>query len=172
MGARYKTHGATLIELVVGMCLLGMAFLLLSNLFFSQNTRAADAIFQLRATELADVVMNESWSLRFDENTDPNGNTPCGAGDRPACSSDLGPEESSRSQWDDVDDMHGMTENTNLPIPIGSATTYKALYPNFKLNVSVTYLDNTAKFEEKLVTVIVTTPNSQEIEFSTIRRNY
>ena len=173
-------HGFTLVEMLVGIIIIGTAILMLSTLFFSQGNRSTEMLFEVRAAELGQSVMNEIWGKRFDENTDPNGSIPCGSANNLInganainnCSKVLGPEEASRHDWDDIDDFNGMTAGTELPIAIGSAKTYHDLYPEFKLSVKVEYENNTPTFETKLITVTVISPYQQDIVFNALRSNF
>lgn len=171
--SRYK-KGFTLVELLVGIIVLSIALVMLSTLFFSQGNRQVDTLFQVRAAELGQSVMNEIWSKRFDENTNSNGYAPCSTSPQKACTTPekLGPEENSRHDWDDVDDYNGMTQDTLLPTPINGAKTYAELYPQFTLLVAIKYHNNKAKQESKLISVIVTTPNNEKIEFNALRSNF
>lgn len=163
--------GFTLVELLMGIIIIGTAILMLSTLFFSQGNRGTDMLFQVRAAELGQSVMNEIWGKRFDENTDPNGVIPCGIPSN-QCSTILGSEEDNHQDWDDVDDYNGMTENTLLPIPIKDAKTYADLYPNFRLTVAVSYFDTKTQTVSKLITITVTTPNNEKIVFNALRSNF
>lgn len=156
--------GFTLIEMVVGMLVLAVALVMLSTMLFPQADRAADTLFRVRSAELGHSVMNEIWGKRFDENTDPNGGTPCGSGSQPACTTASGAEEGNRDDWDDIDDYDGMTQNTRI---LDSTQTYADLYPGYQLLVSVGSGSVT-----KLITVTVTTPSGEAITFNAVRSNY
>ncbi len=104
-GAAGKQHGATLIELVVSMVILAIAMTSLSVQFFSQTTRAVEPLFEIRAAELGQALMDEILAKPYDENSPAGGVPAC---DDDSCSPVLGaePDETSRIDFDDVDDYH------------------------------------------------------------------
>lgn len=167
--------GFTLIELVVGMLVIGIAIVMLTSMLFPQADRAAKTLHRVRSAELAHSVMNEIWGKRYDQNTNANGGTPaCGATGAVVglmCSTTLGPDTVSgsvetRDHFNDVDDYNGLNETATM---LNSTQTYAAAYPNYRLNVTVAYgpAPNT-----KLVTINVTTPDSEVITYNMVRSNY
>ncbi|ABN63297.1 MULTISPECIES: type IV pilus modification PilV family protein [Shewanella] len=172
--ALFKGHiqarqlGFTLIELVIGMLVIGIAIVMLTSMLFPQADRAASTLHRVRSAELAHSVMNEIWGKRYDQNTNANGGTP--ACDSPLgsnCSTSLGPEVGeSRNSFNDVDDYNGLNETATM---LNSTQTYAAAYPNYQLSVTVAYgpAPNT-----KLVTINVTTPDNEVITYNLVRSNY
>ena len=152
-----KPRGFTLIELVVGIVVFAIALTLFTSLIVPQAVRSVDPIFQVRAAELGQ-------SLGQEEGTN------------------------NRPNFDDVDDYHGFTmpydsdgdgdsEFTNA---LGNEITLNGanLYAGFSVNVSVFYDANFDGINDaiignaKLITVTVTTPNAEDIIFSSYRSNY
>ena len=171
--------GFTLIELVVGMVVLSIAMVLLTSMLFPQADRAAETLHRVRSAELAHSLLNEIWSKRYDQNTNPNGGVPaCGASARPdlglsaglPCTpvNDLGPDGENRNSFNDVDDYHGLTQASLM---LNSVNTYANEYPNYQLNVTVTYPD-TVNMDTKLIRIDVTTPSNEVITYNAIRSNY
>ncbi|MBW3530558.1 type II secretion system protein [Shewanella sp. NKUCC06_TVS] len=160
--------GFTLIELVIGMLVIGIAIVMLTSMLFPQADRAASTLHRVRSAELAHSVMNEIWGKRYDQNTNANGGTPaCGSPLGSNCSTLLGPEfGESRNDFNDVDDYNGLNETATM---LNSTQTYAAAYPNYRLNVTVAYgpAPNT-----KLVTINVTTPDNEVITYNMVRSNY
>ncbi|MFT6209390.1 MAG: MSHA pilin protein MshD, partial [Colwellia sp.] len=70
-----KPRGFTLIELVVGIVVFSIALMLFTSLIVPQAVRSVDPIFQVRATELAQSLINEIVSKPFDENSNRTGGT-------------------------------------------------------------------------------------------------
>jgi len=68
-------QGFTLIELVIGMLVIGIAIVMLTSMLFPQADRAASNLHRVRSAELAHSVMNEIWGKRYDQNTNANGGT-------------------------------------------------------------------------------------------------
>ncbi|WP_283630418.1 type IV pilus modification PilV family protein [Shewanella baltica] len=161
-------QGFTLIELVIGMLVIGIAIVMLTSMLFPQADRAASTLHRVRSAELAHSVMNEIWGKRYDQNTNANGGTP--ACDSPLgnnCSTSLGPEVGeSRNDFNDVDDYNGLNETATM---LNSTQAYAAAYPNYQLSVTVAYgpAPNT-----KLVTINVTTPDNEVITYNLVRSNY
>ncbi|PKH58835.1 MSHA biogenesis protein MshD [Shewanella sp. Choline-02u-19] len=177
--------GFTLIELVVGMVVISIAFVMMSTMLFPQAERAADNLHRVRSAELAHSILNEIWGKRYDQNTNSNGGVPaCDAVAKPllglpagvACTAKdkLGPDEvatgvtESRNNYNDVDDYMGLNINSNM---LNSSDTYASRYINYALAVKVEYSDG-ASLNSKLVTVNVTTPSGEVITYNAIRSNY
>ncbi|MGS0682585.1 type IV pilus modification PilV family protein [Shewanella sp. 125m-7] len=174
----------TLIELVVGMVVISIAFVLLSTMLFPQAERAADTLHRVRTAELAHSILNEIWGKRFDQNTNANGGVPaCGAPAKPAlglpaglaCTAkgDLGPDkvngaEETRNNYNDVDDYNGLNINSLM---LDSSETYAQRYVNYGLKVEVAY-NNLPSLNTKLITINVTTPKGEMMTFNAIRSNY
>ena len=172
------SHGGfTLIELVIGMMVIGIAIVMLTSMLFPQADRSAATLHRVRSAELAHSVMNEIWGKRYDQNTNPNGGVPaCNASGGLACSYALvtggtpflGPDGESRDNFNDVDDYNGLDQTANM---LDSSQTYAQAYPRYELHVSITYLDSATK-AQKLITVDVTTPAGEVITYNAIRSNY
>ncbi|WP_410010846.1 prepilin-type N-terminal cleavage/methylation domain-containing protein [Shewanella sp. NFH-SH190041] len=162
-------QGFTLIELVIGMLVLGIALVMLATMLYPQADRAADSLYRVRSAELGQSVMNEIWGKRFDENTDANGGAPCGPAPLPSCSLNLGSDTGeTRNDWDDVDDFNGMTQTSKI---LDSDRTYADLYPGYQLNVTVAAGPD-GKDISKLITISVTTPLGEDIVFNALRSNF
>ncbi|GCF89954.1 prepilin-type N-terminal cleavage/methylation domain-containing protein [Shewanella sp. M-Br] len=161
-------QGFTLIELVIGMLVIGIAIVMLTSMLLPQADRAASTLHRVRSAELAHSVMNEIWGKRYDQNTNANGGTPaCGSPLGSNCSTLLGPEfGESRNNFNDVDDYNGLNETATM---LNSTQTYANAYPNYRLSVTVAYgaVSNT-----KLVTINVTTPDNEVITYNMVRSNY
>lgn len=167
-------RGFTLIELVVGMLVIAIAMIMLSSMLFPHADRPAMTLHRVKSAELAHSVMNEIWGKRYDQNTNANGGVPaCGSPLGVSCTSadNLGKDKisgivESRNNFNDVDDYNGLDENATM---LDSNQTYAALYPNYRLSVTVAYgtVPNT-----KLVTIDVTTPDNEVITYNLVRSNY
>ena len=139
---RLKPHkGFTLIELVIGMLVFAIAMTFFISLIVPQATRSIDPIFQVRATELGQSLLNEISGKSFDENSSRNTSQRCGDVSAPTCTlpSALGPDGEARGAYNDVD-LNGRDDGV-----VGVA---------------------------KLITVTITTPNNEDLVFSTYRYNY
>lgn len=181
---RQSQKAFTLVELVVGMVVISIAFVLLSTMLFPQAERAADTLHRVRSAELAHSIFNEIWGKRYDQNTNANGGVPaCGAPAKPAfglpaglpctVSTALGPDTvagvtETRNNYNDVDDYTGLTINSNM---LNSSETYAERYINYGLEVIVAY-NNLPNLNTKLITINITTPKGEVMTFNAIRSNY
>lgn len=162
---RGKQTGFNLIEVIIGMLVLSIAITMMLTTLFPQANQAVDALYRIRSAELGQSILNEIWSKRYDENTNPGGGEPCGKTGQPACTTVAGPEAGeTRNSWDDIDDFNGMTQATTL---LGSAQTYGEIYPQYQLAVAVT-----SGGVNRTITIDITTPNGEVITFNAIRSNF
>ncbi len=177
--------GFSLIELIIGIVVLGIAMALITRVLSPQAERSIDPIFQVRAAELAQGMMEEISSKAFDEsNTLALGNSRCGEvnigatacttlNTCPTGNAELG---ESRLSYDDVDDYNCLNQS-NLAIESGRGESL-SIYSGFSLAVTVGYDDDmdgvtvNTPGNVKLITVTVTTPNNEQMAFSTYRFNY
>lgn len=178
-----ENAGFTLIELVIGMLVFAIAMTFFVSMIVPQATRSIDPIFQVRATELGQSLLNEISGKSFDENSSRNSSERCGEASAPACTlpGALGPDGEGRSAYNDVDDFHGLDERDGNILSATGGTmgiNGRNLYQGFRATVSVFYdadlngINDNAVGLAKLITVSVTTPNNEDIVFSTYRYNY
>jgi len=176
----HKQCGFTLIELVIGIVVFAIAMSLMLTLLFPQAKRSIDPIFQLRATELANTLINEIQGKAFDENSSPSlGLSFCDQDPFVTpCTTNLSAEEITRDLWDDVDDYNGFDIDGES---LFTGSQYSDDYANFSLQITVIYDGNYDGIDDgtalaqrgaKLITVSVTTPNDETIDFSIYRGNY
>lgn len=112
-------HGLSLIELVVFILVVGIAFTAIMSVYIQSGSRSADAMIRLRTTELAQSLMEEILLKKYDERTPqsgqcvrfPAGNSRCTGGPQALAQTPAGfgadPGES-RATFDDVDDYHNI----------------------------------------------------------------
>ncbi|RJG49981.1 type IV pilus modification PilV family protein [Motilimonas pumila] len=65
--------GFTLVELVVGIVVMAVAFTIITTMLVTQSRDSIDPLHQMRAAELAQSVLNEIVGRSYDENSDHNG---------------------------------------------------------------------------------------------------
>lgn len=72
---RIPSHqrGYTLVELVIGIVVFGVAMVLLSPTLFPMFAKSANPHYEARAAALGQAVMNEILARQFDKHSDPNG---------------------------------------------------------------------------------------------------
>jgi MSHA pilin protein MshD len=178
-----KARGFTLIELVIGIVVFAIAMSLFSSLLVPQAKRSIEPIYQIRASELGESLLNEIAGKAFDEQSNRVGGTlRCNDGVAPPCSDSAdfgagGDGENFRADFDDVDDYHGLSEQGgSIKNSLGNNIQVNGvnLYQGFEVNVSVVYQDigGGLSANSKLITVTLTTPSGEDLVFSSYRSNY
>jgi MSHA pilin protein MshD len=192
---RRRNAGFTLIELVIGIALLAVVMTLIISAFLPMLNKQSQPIYQVRAAELGQAMLQEVLSRSFDENSDRSGKTVaglypyCGAIDAANtttevstgnCSSTLGADTGETyPQFDDVDDYNAFC---NSPISgtvlAGLQNLNASLYDNYTVSVCVVnapdLVGQTSGRTDvaKKITVTVTTPASEAVTFISYRSNY
>ena len=165
MNARQR--GATLIELVMTIVILGIAIAGVVGAFALISGRSADALNQTRAVSLAQLYMDEILTKKFDELT-PQGGVPKYTG---ACN--IGPDGGeTRGTFDDVDDYNGLIDG-----PPATPLAVLSGYRGFSVAVSVTCAGGDlgvglATGDAKRIDVTVNAPGGQAFLFSAYRANF
>lgn len=190
------THqsGFTLIEIIVGIVVLSIAFSILTTLIYPLANRSAEQVHQIRAAELGQSMINEIYGKAYDEfPTIPGGYFRCGedrnqdgslddgstgTGTRETCSTVMGSEAGeTRATFDDVDDYNGLT---TIESSLGSSDDLTNLYIGYSISVQVITDSNydgisdgsDNNFSAKLITVTVTSPQDSNFIFSVYRTNF
>lgn len=162
---RRSMTGATLVELVITIVVIGVAIAGVVGAFSLIAGRSADPLNQTRAVALAQIYLDEILSKKYDQAT-PVGGVPKASG----CS--ITPE-SDRADYDDVDDYHGVDDR---PPENGEGNPLGAEYSNFRVAVSVqcagTEVGLTSNDDAKRIDVTVTDPTGQNYRFSAYRANF
>lgn len=186
----YKSsRGFTLVETIVGIVVLSIAFTIFTSLIYPLANQSAEQVHQIRAAELGQSMINEILGKAFDENSDMSGGVyRCGEdqnndslvvlADGETCSATLGNEESNKRElFDDVDDYNGLT---GIESSLGSDDSLNNIYFGFEATVSVINDSNYSgksdvgdnNFTAKLITVTIKTPQDTEYVFSVYKVNY
>lgn len=176
-------RGFTLIETIVGIVLLSLAFSIFTSLIYPLSHQNAEQVHQIRAAELGQSMINEIMGKAFDDKSDMSGGVRrCGEPGYVGCTSVIGKEFlngvsgpiESRGTFDDVDDYHGL----NI---IGSSLGDSNLnYTGFEVTVTVENDSNySGKFDggddnktAKLIKVTVKTPQAFDFVFSAYKANF
>lgn len=179
---RLAVKGFTLVELVIGIIVFSIVLAIITSLIVPQAVRSVDPIYQVRATELAQSLLNEITAKSFDENSDRSGGSArCNDVGELACTSasNLGAEEPGRDNFDDVDDYINFDFSLDGPSVL---VANQSLYQGFNAQVSVIYDGNfdgdyddgnlPAEQNAKLITVVVTTPSAETLTFAAYRSNF
>ena len=191
MPSRKKNLGFTLIEIVVGVLVVGFAMTALVITIYSSANKSHEATYQAQAAALGHSIMTDILSRQFDENSDPNGGFyRCGENDvdgnlRP-CSSVLKREESATTHADlfnDVDDFIGCWgSNADCNSLASTATRYplnKLIdessadeYHNFTVIINVAYDLPAGSTLFKRIDLTVNGGQHAQYTFSAFRGNY
>jgi MSHA pilin protein MshD len=174
--------GFTIVEMVATIVILAIALIAVSGMVALGTSSSADTLLETRAIALGQAYLDEITGRRFDENSDPGGFDPCYELTPPdPCSAVFGPEgnETTRDDFDDVDDYHGLLEGDGETTPIQDAAgDTRADYENFHVAITVEYagddpvlgLDAT---DAKLIVVTIKHRDQQDgWQFSVYKGNY
>ncbi len=135
--------------------------------------QSATPILQVKAAELGQAYLEEIMLRRFDENSPAGNGKRCRSTSAPFCSTTLGldPGETSRSDFDDVDDYAVI--NNEAPRDING--NLRPGFSGFSVDVSVFYAGSDlglANNDMKRVEVTITTPESNRFVFSQYKGNF
>ncbi len=169
--------GFTLVELVIGIALIGSVVALLVALVYPQLLRSADPLLIQRAAALGQSLAEEVLAKPFDELTPLGGVPPCNP-----CSATLGPDagELGREDFDDVDDFNLYCGNPGDRFAVENALGIAPDdYGSFSIRVCVDYdgdYDGVADTDSnaKLVTIDVWPPSERSgaVRFQFYRGNF
>jgi MSHA pilin protein MshD len=164
--------GLTLIEMVLTIVILAISLITVSSIISSGVGRSADTTVELRSAALAQSYLDEILGKRFDENSHPRGIPPC----RSNCTlfASFGPDGETRAQFDDVDDYDGLDEGEGQLTPLQDANAQpRTGYGNFRVRVSVRYMDVGASGEEETLAVATNDlDDNEDAKVITVRVNF
>lgn len=178
---RRHLSGFTLIEVIIGVVVIAIVTLVVTAGMGPLNQQTVDPWHQVRATELAQSMMNEISARRFDENS-PTGNAGLRCGDTggpncttlvSSCATPLpNAEEGSRTEFDDVDDYHCLSLSGDQ-ISNSQSQALIGVYRGYVLQIAVTATGADAEETElKRIQVSVSAPNQSPIIFNSWRGNW
>lgn len=154
----------TLVEVMIAATILAVALIPLLRLITTLLQRSTDLQKKTVSAQLAQDLMSDILSRRWDENADATGYTPDGPPPlgEPDLRSTIGPDgESSKNSFDDIDDFNGYSDGrgTSIPIQDSSGKTLPE-YRFFLRSVTVSYCDingtaTASKTNYKIITVTV-----------------
>ena len=180
----FFSQGFTLVEIIVGLVISTLAISLVAIIIFPLLTRSVEPIFQIRAAEIAQSVLDDVMSRRYDEATPLGGSPICSAATIPCTSvASLGIDvgESHRGTFDDVDDFHHFCNADNdIEDVFGSNLSASGFTRGYTFRVCVGYdgnyngvINQAAELNAKLITVTVTPPSqASPVVISVYRSNY
>lgn len=177
-------QGFTLIEIIIGLVLSTLAISLVATAIFPLLTRSVEPIFQIRAAEIAQSMLDDVMSRRYDETTPLGGAPVCSIATAPCTAiSSLGIDvgESHRGTFDDVDDFHRFCNADNdIEDVFGSNLSASGFTRGYSFRICVGYdgnyngvINQAAELNAKLITVTVTPPRqASPVVISVYRANY
>jgi MSHA pilin protein MshD len=178
--------GFTLIELVIGIVVLAVALTLLTGVLAPLHRSSGSIWLQVRSSELAQSLLSEVMARSFDENSSRSGSLlRCGEVGANACAATIPAcpvsgmsaltEESSRPDYDDVDDFHCLrADAASLTDWLGNSLASR--YANYQVAIVVSY-DGTSSGAAsnglvKRVTLTTTAPDGNVLTFSALKGNW
>lgn len=159
-------RGATLVELIITIVIIGVAIAGVVGAFSLIVGRSADPLNQTRAVSLAQIYMDEILSRRYSENT-PQGGVPISSG----CS--INTEESDRPAYDDADDYSAI--NNESPRNAEGDLLDPSAYSGFTVSVSVVCAGGEIGLpgdDAKRIDVTILDPSDQNYQFTVYRTNF
>jgi MSHA pilin protein MshD len=183
--ATLKHAGFTLLELIVGVVVLGIALLMISSILGPMYIRSSEPWQQVRAAELGHSLMNEIMARSFDENSSRGTNLlRCGEAGASACIATIpacpangmssATEEISRDLYDDVDDFHCFRGDGAAVSNILNQSLADS-YRNYQVEVFVSYAGadiGLPNQSAKRVDIRVILPSGGNIAFSSYKGNW
>lgn len=179
-----RQAGVTLLELIVGIVVLAISLTVITSVLGPLYIKSADPWHQVRAAELGHSLMNEILGKAFDENSNRSGSRlRCNETGAMACtvSTGFGPDCRNgsvscpsgpyelRSQFDDVDDFHGLDLTGNQINNIfGDDPRMADIYRSYRVRVSVGYQNALTK----QIVIVITTPTGADISFAALKGNW
>lgn len=172
--------GFTLVELVIAIVVLGVSLVVISTLIFPQARNSTEQVFQARAIELSNSLINEVMARGFDENSNISGGAlRCGEFTQPACTApaNFGPDGGeTRPDFDDVDDYH-LLHLSEPSIESALGTNFTDEYIGFSYAIEVCYAtiqgDCVNAIQDiKRIKVTIETPNNGTVVMSSLRGNF
>ncbi len=168
-----RQQGATLVELVMTIVIIGIAIAGVVGAFSLITGRSADPLNQTRAVALAQLYMDEILARSYDESSK------VGGGKVDATDFDcafLGAEsaETTRDDYDDVDDYHAITN----AIPEDGGGNPLPGYDNFRISITVSCAGDDisemslANSDAKRIDITITDPSNATYLFSAYRGNF
>ncbi len=166
-----KNRAFTYIEVLLSVAILGFVLIPLLSQFYTGIQGNVTAELVTQSIDLADDLMEEIKSRRFDENISPDEPVPPGV-----LGVDAGENPNDRSTFDDVDDYLGWQQSP----PQAIDGTVLADFSEFSRSVTVEYVtvsgadwisSNTQTYYKR-ISVIVSHPKISDRKLETIVSHY
>lgn len=164
----YQT-GVTLIELIITIVILGIALSALVSALSQGISQSATPIWESKALELQQAYLDEILGMGFDDAT------PAGGGEVLAASAPctLSNEGQTRSQFDDVDDYHNVTDS---PPALIESSIDMSQYAQYQASISVACAGTELGLSEnrlaKRITVTIRVPSGETRSVAVYKGNF
>ena len=201
---RIKSHqisGISMIELVIFILIMSIAFIGLMSVFTKTQRFSADSMIKIKTVELTQALMEEILLKAYDENTPVGGgcvdnmpDTLCSPASKPNASATFGTDngETARTLFDDVDDYHdlaycgtGGTADTScnacVPLIDEQGNNIADEYPGFGVCIQVNFDGGginagagipVRNNDAKRIDIIISDPSGSNLTFSSYRVNF
>ncbi|WP_051201950.1 type IV pilus modification PilV family protein [Ferrimonas senticii] len=160
--------GFTLVELVVGITVLAIALTLLATLLLPLAERSADSLHRAKAAQLAQAVLGELAGRPFDEQTPVGGGTIPFSGALCCAGAQCG-DPAQVGHFHELDQFHGFDGN-------GEQLLGEPQYARYLVTIAVScessLTNPTWRGGAKLLTVAITTPSQEILQFQQLRGNF
>ncbi|MFD1006659.1 type IV pilus modification PilV family protein [Oceanisphaera ostreae] len=176
---KLKQAGVSLLEFVLGLVLLAIV-LLGVTLFYANNTRQLDPVFQFRAVSLAEALAEQVLSVKYDAANNPFEQKRCGVDGASACENKPDDTYDKLTEFSQVDDFQlwcntgpdneiGPIKGDELAAQLSLART--ELYQNFMVEtcVDITHVTEDPPYKE--VSIKVSINSGADIVFKLQRYN-
>ena len=161
--------GVTLVELIITIVVLGIALSALVSALSEGVSQSATPLWEGKALELQQAYLDEILAMQFDDATPVGGGEVVGA--NAPCT--LTNEGQSRSQFDDVDDYHNLTDTP--PVLIESSIDMSQ-YAQYSVRVQVACAGSELGLSEnrlaKRILVTVIAPGGQSRNVAVYKGNF
>lgn len=196
-----RNYGVSIIEMVIFIAIIAIAFTGVMVLFVNANRYSADPLIKIKTVELGQSLLEEIMLKAFDDNTPVGGgcvqqaSSRCASG--PPASASLQADEASRGLYDDVDDYHNLAycgqgatsadptcTNACATLLNSAGGDISTNYAGFAVCIRVSYAGNELNAvapgtgttvltnDAKRIDVIITDPASSSMTFSAYRLNF
>jgi MSHA pilin protein MshD len=164
-------HGVTLIELVITIVVIGIALSALISALSTGIINSSTPLWESKALELSQAYLDEIQAMKFDEQTDSGGGSLVNSA--VSCAAIDFNDAEARSEYDDVDDYHDLTDSP--PILIQAATNIDD-YDSYEVSVQVSCAGNDLGLANnesaKRITVTVTVPGGESRRVALYKGNF
>ena len=197
---RYQISGISMIELVIFILIMSIAFIGLMSVFNKTQRFSADSMIKIKTVELTQALMEEILLKSYDENTPVGGgcvdnmpDTLCLPASQPNASVAFGTDgEAARTLFDDVDDYHnlaycgtGGTADASCGACVDlideQGNNIADEYPGFGVCIQVNFdgggINADAGIavrnnDAKRIDIIISDPSGSDLTFSSYRVNF